>query len=289
MLSILSSNPNVLVQGITGQHGSFHTEAMLEAGTKIVAGVVPGGGGKSVHGVPVYNTIAEIQAQFSIDVSIVFVPAPFCKDALLEAVAARIPLIICITEGLPVHDFLVIKQLAIKNGVQILGPNCPGVLMPSIGKFGIIPESIGKPGKASIVSRSGTLAYEVTNALTEAGIGQRAVIGIGGDPVKGTTFVDCLRELQDDEDTDSIVIVGEIGGQDEQLAAEYISHNQITKPIYAYIAGHYAPINQQLGHAGAIIRSGKETAAAKTELLEKVGVKTASSVDELVRLVVASA
>lgn len=285
MLSILGNNPNVLVQGITGKHGSFHTRAMLTAGTKIVAGVVPGGSGKSVHGVPVYDTIADAQVQSSIDVSIVFVPVPFCKDALLEAVVAQIPLVICITEGLPVHDFLAIKQLATKNGVQILGPNCPGVLMPGVGKFGIIPESIGKPGKVSIISRSGTLAYEVTNALTDADVGQRAVIGIGGDPIKGTTFVDCLRELQNDAGTGSIVIVGEIGGQDEKLAAEYISHNHINKPIYAYIAGHYAPINRQLGHAGAIIRSGKETAAAKTELLEKVGVKTANSVDELVKMV----
>lgn len=288
MFNILESSPKVLIQGITGKHGSFHTEAMLAAGTQIVAGVVPGGSGKLVHGIPVYDTIADAQRRSSVDVSIVFVPAPFCKSALLEAVDARIPLVICITEGLPVHDFLRIKQRAIKNGVRIVGPNCPGILIPDAGKFGIIPRSISLPGKVSIVSRSGTLVYEVTNALTEAGIGQRVIIGIGGDPIKGTIFVDCLCELQDDDDTEAIVLVGEIGGQDEQLAAEYIAKQRIAKPIYAYVAGHHAPLNKQLGHAGAIIKSGNETAAAKTALLKESGVQTVESVDDLVRMIIGS-
>lgn len=286
MFDILGSSPRVLIQGITGKQGSFHTDAMLAAGTQIVAGVVPGGKDKLIHGVPVYDTIAAALDHSDIDISIIFVPAPFCKGALLEAINARIPLIICITEGLPVHDFLTVKKLATGNGVRILGPNCPGILMPGVGKFGIIPESIGIPGNVSIVSRSGTLAYEVTNALKEAGIGQRIVMGIGGDPIKGTTFADCLRDLQHDDGTERIVLVGEIGGREEQLAAEYMIKQSVTKPIYAYTAGHYAPINQQLGHAGAIIKSGSETAAAKTKILRDAGAITANSVDDLVKLVV---
>lgn len=288
MLSILANNPNVIVQGISGKHGSFHTEAMLAAGTNIVAGVKPGGAGNLIHGVPVYDKITDVQLDTRVDVSLIFVPAPFCRSALMEAIDAGIPVVICITEGVPVHDFLAVKKLASRKGVQILGPNCPGVLMPGIGKFGIIPQSIGRKGVVSIISRSGTLAYEVTNALSDAGIGQRAVVGIGGDPIKGMTFVDCLRELNNDDATESIVLVGEIGGQDERLVAEYIAEHKISKPIYSYIAGHYAPANRQLGHAGAIIRSGKETAAAKTDLMRNAGVKTANSVDELVRLVIES-
>lgn len=286
MLSILERNPKVLIQGITGKHGSFHTETMLASGTKIVAGVVPGGNGKLIHGIPVYDTISEAQRHTKIDVSIVFVPAPFCKSALLEAIDARIPLVICITEGLPIHDFIVVEQHAVKNGVRIVGPNCPGILVPDVGKFGIIPNSISLPGQVSIISRSGTLVYEVANGLTEAGIGQRAIIGLGGDPIKGTTFVDCFRELQNDHNTVAIVLIGEIGGLDEQLAAEYISKQRITKPIFAYIAGHHAPLNKQLGHAGAIIKSGNETAVAKTILLKEAGVQIAYSVDDLVRMIV---
>ncbi|MDP2631844.1 MAG: succinate--CoA ligase subunit alpha [Candidatus Uhrbacteria bacterium] len=285
MFDILENKPKVLVQGITGKHGSFHTEAMLASGTQIVAGVVPGGEGKTIHDIPVFNTITDTLGYSDIDVSVVFVPAPFCKDALLEAVYARIPLIICITEGLPLHDFLYVKKLADQNNVHIVGPNCPGILMPGIGKFGIIPTEVGMPGNVAIASRSGTLVYEVADALTVAGIGQRIIIGLGGDPVKGKTFVDCLKEFEEDDKTKSIVLVGEIGGHDEQIAAEYIKKHS-KKPVFAYVTGHYAPLNKQLGHAGAIIRSGDETAKAKTTLLSKAGVKTATSVDYLVELII---
>ena len=278
----ITNRPKVLIQGVTGKHGSFHTEAMLAAGTQVVAGVAPGRADKSVHGVPVFGTINDALKCSDIDISVIFVPAPFCKNALLEAVRARIPLVICITEGLPVHDFLTVKELADKNRVRIVGPNCPGILIPSHATFGIIPKSVGSSGSVAIASRSGTLAYEAANALTMAGIGQRIVIGIGGDPAKGTTFVDCLREFQHDDDTTHIILIGEVGGQDEQIAAEYIARHDIAKPIYAYVAGHYAPANKQLGHAGAIIRSGNETAQAKTTVLENAGAITAPSLYELI-------
>lgn len=285
MFNIFDNNPNVLVQGITGKHGSYHTEAMLKAGTRVVAGVTPGGAGKMVSDVPVFNTISEAQQEFSIDISVVFVPTAFCKNAIIEAIEARIPVIVCITEGLPVHDAVEVKRLAIESGIRLVGPNCPGILLPGSGRYGIIPENIGLPGDISVVSRSGTLAYEVTNALTVAGIGQRIILGIGGDPVKGTGFVDTLEEFEADSKTKAIVLVGEIGGQDEVIAANCIKEN-VTKPVYAYVAGHYAPLGKQLGHAGAVIRSSDETAASKTKALNQSGVKTANTVDELVELLI---
>ncbi|MEI7918176.1 MAG: succinate--CoA ligase subunit alpha [Candidatus Saccharibacteria bacterium] len=285
MFSILENNPKVLIQGITGKHGSSHTKTMLDYGTQIVAGVVPGKANQTIYEIPIFNTVKDVLDYSDIDISIIFVPPAFCKAALIEAVDAKIPLIICVTEGVPIHDFIFVKKYAKENGVRIVGPNCPGILMPGIINLGIIPTNIGLPGDIAIISRSGTLAYEAANSLTQAGIGQRIIVGIGGDQIKGLTFVDYLREFQQDESTSAILLIGEIGGHDEQIAAEYISNN-ITKPVFAYIAGHYAPINKQLGHAGAIIQSSDETAAAKTKLLSDAGTLTADSIDKLIAMVI---
>jgi succinyl-CoA synthetase alpha subunit len=275
---------NVIVQGITGSHGSFHTAAMIAAGTNIVAGTSPNKAGQTVNGVPVYATIADIQKVHSIDTSIIFVPAPFAKDAMFEAINAGVPLIICITEGVPVHDMLAVKKQADATGATIIGPNCPGVLIPGINKLGIIPANMGTPGTVGIVSRSGTLTYEAAAGLTARGIGQKYVIGIGGDRIQGTNFVDCLELFENDPDVSSIVLIGEIGGTTELKAADYIlSH--ISKPVFAYIAGHTAPKGISLGHAGAILGSGNESADAKTKALKQVGVITSGSIVELIKSV----
>ena len=271
---------NVIVQGITGTHGAFHTEAMRAAGTNVVAGTSPNKAGENVHDVPVYATIADIQKDLQTDASIIFVPAPFAKAAMIEAIDARIPLIICITEGVPIHDMLAVKQQALKAGVVLVGPNCPGILMPGHLKLGIIPASMGLPGHVGIVSRSGTLTYEAAASLTARGIGQKYIIGIGGDRIRGTDFTDCLELFQNDPDITSIVLIGEIGGTGEQEAADYIKEH-VTKPVYAYIAGHAAPPGVQLGHAGAILGSTDESAVAKTEALRNAGAITANSITEL--------
>lgn len=275
---------NVIVQGITGTHGAFHAKAMLAAGTPIIAGTSPGKAGQTVDRIPVYNTIADIQQDFSVDASVIFVPAAFAKQALLEAINAAIPLIVCITEGIPVHDMIEIKQKADASNSKIIGPNCPGILIPGSLKLGIIPEHMGAPGSIGIVSRSGTLTYEAAAELTAKGVGQEYIIGIGGDRVCGTDFIDCLRLFEQDPQVSSIVLIGEIGGTSEQRAADYIQKH-VSKPIYAYIAGHSAPLGVQLGHAGAILGSSDESAAAKTAALKAAGALTAKSVGELVALV----
>lgn len=275
---------NVIVQGITGTHGSFQTNAMLQAGTNIVAGTSPGKAGQSVSGVPVYASIVDIQKSHQIDASIIFVPAPFAKSAIIEAIKAKIPLIVCVTEGVPIHDMIKIRKL-LKNSASILiGPNSPGVIVPGINKLGIIPADMSLPGHVAIVSRSGTLTYEVMAALTGRSIGQRYVIGIGGDSIRGTNFIDCLKMLQDDSEVDKIVLIGEIGGNDEQLAAEYIK-TSVKKPVFGYVAGHHAPVGVQMGHAGAILGSNDESADTKTQALKDAGVNTASSITQLVDLV----
>ncbi len=272
---------NVIVQGITGTHGRFHTKAMLDAGTRIVAGVTPGKAGEMCDGVPVYNSIKDIPTEMNVDISVIFVPAPFAKAAVLEAIAAKVPLIVCITEGVPIHDMLYIKQHMKKGKSVLIGPNCPGVLMPGINKLGIIPVQLGLPGTTGVVSRSGTLTYEVVAGLTEKGFGQKYVIGIGGDPIRGTSFIDCLELFENDPDVDRIVMIGEIGGTDEQLAAEHIAKH-VTKPVYGYIAGQHAPVGVQLGHAGAILGSRDESAQAKSRALEKAGVHMSTSVSGLI-------
>ena len=257
---------------------------MRAAGTTIVAGTSPNKAGQFVDGVPVYATINDIKKEYAVDISVIFVPAPFAKQAMIEAINANIPLIVCITEGVPVHDMIDIKKRAAKANVRIIGPNCPGVLLPGGNKLGIIPAMMGLPGSVGVVSRSGTLTYEAAAGLSQKGIGQKYIIGIGGDRVRGTSFIDCLALFEEDPDVSSIVLIGEIGGTDEQQAASYIRQH-VTKPVYAYIAGHHAPAGVQLGHAGAILGSTDESAQAKTTALRDAGALTSTSIVELVKSV----
>lgn len=279
----LLTGKNVIVQGITGSHGSFHTRAMVAAGTNIVAGTSPGKGGQEIDGIPVYNSVTDIQTDMAVDISVIFVPAAFAKAAVLEAITANVPLIVCITEGIPVHDMLQIKQQLGESKSKLIGPNCPGIILPGKNKLGIIPASLSLPGTVGIVSRSGTLTYEAMASLTQREIGQKYVIGIGGDPVKGTDFVDCLELFQNDPEVDRIVMIGEIGGTSEYAAADYIAEH-VTKPVYSYITGHHAPAGVQLGHAGAILGGESESAAAKTAYLAEKGVTTATSITSLIKL-----
>ena len=272
---------NVLVQGITGAHGSFQTKAMIKAGTHIVAGVTPGKAGESVEGVPVYNSIADAQTKTSIDISVIFVPAKFARAAMLEAIAAKIPLIVCITEGIPVHDMLAVKKALNGSSSTLLGPNSPGALLPGCNKLGIIPAAMSLPGNVAIVSRSGTLTYETMAGLSAKGIGQRYVIGIGGDMIHGIGYKESLELFEKDPEVSRIILIGEIGGREELDAADYIK-SSITKPVFAYIAGHSAPVGVQLGHAGAILSSGAESAEAKTNYLAQAGVRTANSMTALI-------
>lgn len=277
----LFTGKNVIVQGITGTHGSFHTRAMVAAGTHVVAGTSPGKAGQAVDGIPVYDSIADIQADMPVDTSVIFVPAPHAKGAILEAMSAKIPLIVCITEGIPIHDMLQIKQRLGKSKSRLIGPNCPGVLLPGTAKLGIIPADMGLPGNVGIVSRSGTLTYEAMAGLSKRGIGQKYVIGIGGDPINGTAFTDCLELFQNDSEVDRIILIGEIGGTAEYDAADYIAAH-VTKPVHAYITGHHAPQGIQLGHAGAILNDLHESASAKTTYLGSKGVTVATTLSALV-------
>lgn len=281
MDSQLLTGKNVIVQGITGSQGAFHTASMVAAGTTIVAGTSPNKAGQVLNGIPVYASITDIQQDHAVDVSVIFVPAAHAKGAILEAIAAQVPLIVCITEGVPIHDMLQIKQHLANSPSTLIGPNCPGILLPGGNKLGIIPAQMGLAGTVGIVSRSGTLTYEAMAGLTARGIGQKYVIGIGGDPIKGVNFIECLQLFEDDPDVDRIVMIGEIGGSDEHIAADYIK-NHITKPVFAYVAGHSAPEGVQLGHAGAILGSESESASAKTTALTHAGATTATSIVELV-------
>ena len=270
---------NVIVQGITGASGAFHTKAMLNYGTNIIAGTSPNLSKNNIHGVKVYQKITEIPDK--IDISVIFVPAPHAKAAITEATKAKVPLIICITENIPQHDMLIIKNLLKNSTSTLVGPNSPGILLPNVNKLGIIPANLAKNGTVGIVSRSGTLTYEAMAGLTERGLGQKYVIGIGGDPIKGSGFIDYLELFQNDPDIKTIVLIGEIGGKEEIQAADYIRQN-ITKPVYAYIAGHYAPPGVRLGHAGAILGDDQESAANKTIYLQDAGAITADSIVELI-------
>jgi len=276
---------NVIVQGITGAHGSFQTKAMIAAGTHIIAGTTPGKAGQEIEGIQVYDSIKDIQQTNTVDISVIFVPAPYAKGAILEAITANVPLIVCITEGIPVHDMLVVNTALKDSKSTLLGPNSPGALLPGGNKLGIIPASMSLKGKAAIVSRSGTLTYETMAGLTHKGIGQKYVIGIGGDIIHGIGYKECLQLFQDDLDVDTIILIGEIGGQDEIEAASFIK-SHITKPVFAYVAGHHAPEGVQLGHAGAILGSASESARNKTEILAESGAKTAKSITDLITLVV---
>ena len=279
----LFTGKNIIIQGITGKNGRFHARNMLDYKTSIVAGTSPNQAVSEVHGVPVFRTISDIKKRFAIDISVIFVPAPYAKAAILEAIQAQIPLIICITEGVPVHDMLEIKQKLRRSHSVLIGPNCPGVLLPGRQLLGIIPASLATPGDTAIVSRSGTLTYEAMSLLTQAGFGQRYIIGIGGDMISGSIFVDCLQLFQNDPSVKRIVMIGEIGGISEITAADYIKQS-ISKPVYAYIAGHSAPNGVQMGHAGAILGTNAlESAAAKTAYLQQAGTITANSISQLIQ------
>jgi succinyl-CoA synthetase alpha subunit len=284
---LVDKNTRLLVQGITGREGSYHTGQMFEYGTNVVAGVTPGGAGKKVADVPVFNTASEAVAQTGANTSIIFVPARFAPDAIYEAVDAGIKLIVCITEGIPIQDMVPARAYVELKGARLLGANCPGLITPGQAKIGIMPGFIHEPGPIGLVSRSGTLTYEVVDALTKAGLGQTTAVGIGGDPVIGTSFVDVLRMFQNDPATEAVVVIGEIGGTDEQDAAEFIK-DHVTKPVAGFIAGQSAPPGKRMGHAGAIISGGMGTAAEKIEALESAGVHVAQSPFQVPELLISA-
>lgn len=283
MAILLSKDTRVVVQGITGRDGSFHTKQMLDYGTKIVAGVTPGKKGEMVHGVPVFNSVKEAVREKGANTSIIFVPAKFAQDAIYEAVDAGIKLIVVITEGIPALEMAEVMSYIRGKDVRIIGPNCPGIIAPSISKVGIMPGHIFKKGPIGVVSRSGTLTYEVVSHLTNSGLGQSTAIGIGGDPIIGTRFIDILELFERDEETEGIVLIGEIGGTDEEEAAEYIK-KRISKPVVGFIAGRTAPPEKRMGHAGAIISGGKGTAESKIQALREAGVKVAEEPAEVAEI-----
>jgi len=283
MAVLIDKNTRVLVQGITGREGEFHTRQMLEYGTQVVAGVTPGKGGQEVLGVPVFDTVKQAVSATGADASVIFVPAPFAADAVLEAADAGIRLIVCITEGIPVQDMVKTVALVRQKGVRLIGPNCPGMMTAGQCKIGIMPGNIFTPGPVGLVSRSGTLTYEIVDLLTKAGLGQSTCIGIGGDPVLGSTFVDLLPLFEEDPDTQAMVLVGEIGGSDEEIAAEYI--RTMRKPVIGFISGRTAPPGKRMGHAGAIISGRTGTPQAKVDALRSAGVPVADALYEIPALV----
>jgi len=285
MAILVGRKTRAIVWGITGSQGQFHTQLMLEYGTKIVAGVTPGRGGQEVHGVAVFDTAHEALQKVDADSSIIFVPAPYAKDATLEAIAANLNPIIVITEGIPVKDEILIMEIAKQKGTTIIGPNTPGIITPAQCKLGIMPSHIFKPGKVGLVSRSGTLTYEIAASLTNAGLGQSTCLGVGGDPVVGMSFVDVFKMFRKDPATKAIAMIGEIGGNAEEMAAEYVNKTKYPKPIVAYIAGRGAPPGKRMGHAGAIITGKAGTAETKIESLRAAGVKIALKPGEIAKLI----
>lgn len=287
MSILIDSGTRVIVQGITGRDGSFHAKGMLDYGTKVVGGVTPGKGGERVHGLPVFNTVKEAVAETGANATVLYVPAKFATSAIFEAIDAGIPLIVVITEGIPTLDMMDVYHEVRGRGIRLIGPNCPGIISPGKSKIGIMPGYIHQPGRVGVISRSGTLTYEIVYALTRLGVGQSTCIGIGGDPIVGSAPMDLLPLFEQDPETDAIVLIGEIGGDEEERTAEFIRQN-IKKPVFAFIVGHTAPEGKRMGHAGAIVSGGTGTAASKLKAFSHAGVPVANTIDELAAMVAAS-
>jgi succinyl-CoA synthetase alpha subunit len=285
MSILVGKDTRLLVQGITGREGAFHTQQMVEYGTQVVAGVTPGKGGEWVHAIPVFDTVKEAINATGANTSIIYVPSAFAPDAIMEAAEAGIGLVVCITEGIPVLDMVRVRYFLDDTSARLIGPNCPGLITPGQAKVGIMPGHIHRLGSVGLVSRSGTLTYEVVQALTDKNLGQSTAVGIGGDPINGTSFIDILRLFESDPMTDHVVLIGEIGGSEEERAAQFIA-TEMSKPVTAFIAGRTAPPGKRMGHAGAIIEGGEGTAQEKVAAFEAVGVKVARQPAEVAELVV---
>jgi succinyl-CoA synthetase alpha subunit len=284
MAILVDDNTQLLVQGITGREGAFHTGRMLESGTNVVAGVTPGKGGQDYEGVPVFDTVEKAVEKTGANASVIFVPPPFAADAIFESLDGAMSTVCCITEGIPVHDMMRVTDYLQMKEATLIGPNCPGVLSPGKANVSIMPRDIFMPGNVGVVSRSGTLTYQIVNELTQRDIGQSTAVGIGGDPIIGTDFIEILEKFEADPETQCVVMIGEIGGNAEQLAAEYV-RSQMDTPVVAYIAGFTAPEGKTMGHAGAIVSGGESTAEAKSEALRRAGISAATNPSEVAELV----